>query len=178
MNALPVVLIPPFFAKYKQFPTSLRNLRFLCEATDLPGATIHTNTRPGYGAIARSEMAGQMDYQPVNLQILCTDYMREKELFDDWIFSVKNAHSSRQNGGIGGTFDNAYYNNVVVDCGIYLLSNYGAVGSTLTLSTVPNVAISLALKEHQQRRVMLFVSLMYIQHLLTQFNYHGQKKQQ
>ena len=54
VNGLPVVLSNQ--PKYKQFPPSLRNLRFLCEATDLPGATIHTNTRPGYGAIARSEM--------------------------------------------------------------------------------------------------------------------------
>ena len=33
--------------------------------------------------------------------------------------------------------DNAYYNNVVVDCSIYLLSNYDTVGSTLT-PPVPN----------------------------------------
>jgi hypothetical protein len=131
ISGLPTVLRSQ--PKYLQFPPSLRQLRFLCEATDLPGVTIHTNTRPGYGPVARSEMPGQMDYQPVNLTVLCTDYMREKELFDDWLFSVKNAHSSRSNGGIGGTFDNAYYNNYVVDCAVYLLSNYGATGSNLNV---------------------------------------------
>ncbi len=106
-------------------PTFLRTLQFLCETTDLPGLTIHTNQRTGYSPAMTPMHPTQMEYQPVTLSVICRDYMKEKEFFDDWMFAIKNAFSSQRNGGVGGSFDNAYYNEYVVNGGIYLLSNYG-----------------------------------------------------
>lgn len=108
-------------------PSFLRSLQFLCEATDLPGLSIHTNQRPGYSPIMTAQIPAQYDYQPVNLTILCRDYMTEKEYFDDWMFSIRNMNSFRDNGAPGATYDTAYYNDIIVDAAIFLLSNNGNV---------------------------------------------------
>jgi hypothetical protein len=107
--------------KYRHKAGSLiQSLRYLCDVADLPGITIHTNTRPGYSPDMKQAMPGEIEFGQINISMICRDYMSEKEFFDDWMFSIKNAHR----GGIGPTFDNAYLNDIVVDAQIYVMSHY------------------------------------------------------
>lgn len=111
--------------KYRQHGSNfMRDLQFLCESAELPGLTLQTFERAGYSAAMQTHMPGKLDYSPFTTSFICRDYMREKEFFDDWMFSIKNTFQRNGPGGVGPTFDNAYYNDIVVDGAIFAISQY------------------------------------------------------
>tara|TARA_Y100001973_G_scaffold106506_1_gene184863 strand:+ start:3529 stop:4104 length:576 start_codon:yes stop_codon:yes gene_type:complete len=59
-----------------------RNLRYRCEATELPGKTIGTSEYKDYGPIRK--IAYGALYNNQNLTFIVSDDMSEKTLFDRW----------------------------------------------------------------------------------------------
>ena len=68
--------------------------RFRCEATELPGKTISTADDQAYGPTTK--YAYETGYQDVNLQIICSEDMRERAVFEVWMENILNQTNLRQ----------------------------------------------------------------------------------
>jgi hypothetical protein len=62
--------------------------RFRCEATELPGRTISTSDDQAYGPMTK--FAYETSYQDVSLQIICSEDMRERAMFEIWMENIIN----------------------------------------------------------------------------------------
>lgn len=60
-----------------------RDLEFSCESAEFPGRTLTTSDNRIYGPSFKTPYG--TDYSEINLTFLCSENMKEKYFFDDWI---------------------------------------------------------------------------------------------
>jgi hypothetical protein len=82
-----------------------------------------------------TKMPGTLEYGSLTATFIVRDRMTEKELFDDWIFAIKNAFSS---SNPGATFDNAYMNDIVIDATLFVMSPYNTMTDTIPQNQTNN----------------------------------------
>ena len=74
-------------------PVDFRDLRFQCEAAELPGYTINTVDARIYGVPAPA--ASTATFSDINLTFICAGDLWEKQLFDRWmnlVVPINNYH--------------------------------------------------------------------------------------
>ena len=88
-------------------PDFNETFRFRCEATELPGRTISTSDDQAYGPTTK--FAYETSYQDVNLQIICSEDMRERAMFEMWMENIIN-QTDLKNGNRSRAGLAKYYN--------------------------------------------------------------------
>jgi hypothetical protein len=82
----------------------------------------------------QTKMPGTLEYGALTATFIVRDRMTEKELFDDWIFAIKNAFAGTNPGA---TFDNAYMNDIVIDASLFVMSPYSTLAD-INSATIGN----------------------------------------
>jgi hypothetical protein len=77
-------------------PFDTRSLSFRCEGSELPSRTFSLVEQKTYGPVQYFPV--QNFYEKVNLTFICSDDMREKELFDSWMDIMSNAATNTPEG--------------------------------------------------------------------------------
>jgi hypothetical protein len=75
-----VEIFPP---EYARFGENASGLEFACESVEFPGRTLTTSDNRIYGPSFKTPYG--TDYSEINLTFLCSEDMREKNFFDNWI---------------------------------------------------------------------------------------------
>lgn len=84
VNRFKVEIFRPENARFGvQFGDNARDLEFACESAEFPGRTLTTSDNRIYGPSFKTPYG--TDYSEINLTFLCSENMREKYFFDDWI---------------------------------------------------------------------------------------------
>lgn len=116
------------------------NFQFRCEATELPGRTVATNDSQSYGPTAK--FAYDITYNDINLQIIASEDMAERKMFETWIDSIitpSNTQTfSKATGGIMKYYDNYASGQVR----IHQLKDNGSKISTYTLYNAYPIQLS------------------------------------
>lgn len=71
--------------------SELRDLSFLCEATELPGRGFMSTDIRYYGPNFKAPY--QTVYEDMNLTFICRDKFRERKIFDDWLDMINPVSS-------------------------------------------------------------------------------------
>jgi hypothetical protein len=129
-----LVVIPP--ALIGLYPNGMSELRFRCEATELPGRTFATVDQKTYGPIEVFPV--QNYYDKINLTFICSDDMRERKFFDKWMdfISISNGE------GAGVRFDFEYKDNYQTTIYVNQYDLTGNLSYSLALNRVFPVAIN------------------------------------
>lgn len=69
------------------------DLRFKCEATELPSRTFSLVEQKTYGPVQYFPV--QNFYEKVNLTFICSDDMKEKKLFDNWMEKISDSTATK-----------------------------------------------------------------------------------
>jgi hypothetical protein len=80
------LVIPPNDPDPKQdskIQEDYRSLCFRCESADLPGRALATTTQKIYGP--EEKFPYQTTYNDINITFICSDGMKEKLIFDQWL---------------------------------------------------------------------------------------------
>lgn len=95
-----IVPIGSFLAGYRD---TMRDLTYLCEATEFPGRGLQTVDVRYYGPSFK--MPFQTSYEDINMTFLCRTESYEREFFDDWMtiinpintydFNYRNDYAAR-----------------------------------------------------------------------------------
>jgi hypothetical protein len=114
-NAVKVVRPNLFFAEVTLPPTvaaaagnnSFNNtFRFRCQATEFPGRTIATNDDISFGPTTK--FAYDVTYNDINLQIIASEDMIERKVFETWMDNIVTKSGTTGGNGTGGFV--RYYN--------------------------------------------------------------------
>lgn len=82
--------------------------RFRCEATELPGRTVSTSDDQAYGPTTK--YAYETSYADITMQIMCSEDMRERMMFEIWIENIINqTNLTAGNSSLAGL--SKYYDN-------------------------------------------------------------------
>lgn len=107
-NLFYVDIIPPsFLSKYGfgQFGDTAK-LSYRCEVAELPGRTVATVEDMSFGPT--SKLAYDMTYNDINLQIIASEDMTERKMFEEWmdgIVTPTSRNSSEFKGGLVKYYD-------------------------------------------------------------------------
>lgn len=71
--------------------------KFRCEATELPGRTVATTDSQTFGPTTK--YAYDITYNDINLQIIASEDMAERKMFEQWIDKIVTPTA----GGVGST---------------------------------------------------------------------------
>lgn len=95
--------IVPIGSYITAFNSTLRDLTYLCEATEFPGRGLQTVDVRYYGPSFK--MPFQTSYEDINMTFLCRAESYEREFFDDWMtiinpintydFNYRNDYAAR-----------------------------------------------------------------------------------
>lgn len=88
------------------------DLIFKCEATELPSRTFSLVEQKIYGPVQYFPV--QNFYEKVNLAFICSDDMKEKILFDNWMEKISNSKASGSNVRFDFNYKEQYATTVVI----------------------------------------------------------------
>jgi hypothetical protein len=82
------------------------SFRFRCQATEFPGRTIATNDDQSFGPTTK--FAYDVTYNDLNLQIIASEDMAERKVFETWMDNIVTKSGTSGGNGTGGFV--RYYN--------------------------------------------------------------------
>jgi hypothetical protein len=129
-----LVVIPP--ALIGSYPNGMNQLRFRCEATELPGRTFATVDQKTYGPIEVFPV--QNYYDKITLTFICSDTMEERKFFDKWMDYISVSTGT----GAGVKFDFEYKQNYETTIYVNQHDLTGKLSYSLALISVFPVAIN------------------------------------
>lgn len=113
--------------------------KFRCEATEMPGRTIATTDEQSYGPTRK--FAYDVTYNDINLQIIASDDMAERKMFEQWIDKIvtpTNLNNANYKGGLIKYYDDYASGQVR----IHQLDDQGSKLCTYTLYNAYPIQIS------------------------------------
>lgn len=117
---------------------ALSNFQFRCEATELPGRTVATSDSSSYGPTTK--YAYDVTYNDINLQIIASEDMAERKMFETWIDNIVTPSA----GGVGtrGGLIKYYDNYASGELRIHQLKDDGNKIATYTLYNAYPIQLS------------------------------------
>lgn len=119
-----VTKLPSFLST--QFNTS--TFEYRCEATELPGKTIATTDESGIGTTVK--LPYDVTYNDINFQIIASEDMMERRMFETWIDNIVYPNSPSNKGGLI-----RYYDSYL---GTFTVDQFNDSGLTLVRYTLHN----------------------------------------
>lgn len=110
--------------------TRAQNFKYRCETAELPGRTIATTDDSSFGPTAK--LAYDMTYNDINLQIIASEDMAERIIFETWMDGIVTPTTNNYSEFKGGLVK--YYDSYASGSfKIYQLNDQGKAISTYTL---------------------------------------------
>lgn len=100
------VTLPPTVATAAGSNNFNGTFRFRCQATEFPGRTIATNDDISFGPTTK--FAYDVTYNDINLQIIASEDMVERKVFETWMDNIVTKSGTTGGNGTGGFV--RYYN--------------------------------------------------------------------
>ncbi len=133
-NLFYVDIIPPSMLSNYGFGIfgDAEKFSYRCEVAELPGRTIATTDDMSFGPTAK--LAYDVTYNDINLQIIASEDMKERKLFEDWIDRIVTPTSKNSNEFKGGLIK--YYDDYAK--GIFRIHQLNDKGKVLAKYTLYN----------------------------------------
>lgn len=98
-NLFSVDITPPGFLSAYGLRSygAAEKFSYRCEATELPGKTIATTDESGIGTTVK--LPYDVTYNDINLQIIASEDMNERKLFEVWMDNIVLPNNSGTNSG-------------------------------------------------------------------------------
>ena len=100
------VTLPPTIATAAGVNNFNQTFRFRCQATEFPGRTLATNDDISFGPTTK--FAYDSTYNDLNLQIIVSEDMSERKVFETWMDNIVTKSGATGGTGTGGFI--RYYN--------------------------------------------------------------------